>query len=399
MHRLIALAALAALLTAAPAAAQVDTELDYDEIASELRIEGYWVEDGMRIDEAAVTDALDDAENVIYLVVLATDHGTDPAFIAEDVAGRFASGTFIARTADFLGMYSIEFDQSDVDRAIDAFVLPDAEGIRAVDAALGGVPVATPSGGGGSGGGFPFGTVLLVLVGGGVVWMVMSSNRRSQRATDKRLAEAREQLSEQADDVADDILAMADLVDAHDIPEATEHFRAANAIFAETEELIVDASHERELVDISNRLTEAEWRLEAAQALMDGRAVPEKPTTRPIECFFHSTKAGVEEATIETPAGEKVVSVCRECAERLRRGENPVERQIQVGGRRVPAGMAPRSYGGSGLDPMDMFMIGMAGSAMRRHSWGGARPGMRPRPTGRISSPGRTGGGRASRRL
>jgi hypothetical protein len=387
-----ALVLVAIVASMAPVAAQ--TDLDYDQIASDLRTDGYWVEDGMRIDEGAVTEALDDAENVLYLIVLATDHGTDPAFIAQDLAERFASGTFIARTDEFIGIYSLEFDQAATDRAIDAFALPDADGIEAVDRALGGAATGSSSGGG-----FPFGTVLLVIIGGGVVWMVMSSNRRSQRAADKRLAEAREQLSEQADDVADDILAMADLVDAHDIPEATEHFRAANAIFAETEELIVDASHERELVDISNRLTEAEWRLEAAQAVMDGREVPEKPTTRPIECFFHSTKAGVEEATIETPAGAKSVSVCRECAERLRRGENPAERQIQVGGRRVPAGMAPRSYGGSGLDPMDMFMIGMAGSAMRRHSWGRARPGVRPRPTGRVSGPGRTGGGRSSRRL
>lgn len=393
MYRMLSLLALSAVLVSLPASAQ--TDLDYDEIASELRSEGFWVEQGMQIDEAAVIEALDDADNVLYLIVLASDHGTDPAFIAEDVAAGFASGTFIARTAEFIGVYSIDFDQASVDRAIDEYVLPDADGIEAVDRALGG----TTTGAASTGGGFPWGTVLLLVVGGGVVWMVMSSNRRSSKAADKRLAEAREQLSEQADDVADDILAMADLVAAHDIAEATEHFREANAIFAETEELIVEASHERELVDISNRLTEAEWRLEAAQAVMDGRDVPEKPTTRPIECFFHSTKAGVEEATIETPAGEKTVSVCRECAERLRRGEDPTERQIQVGGRRVPAGMAPRSYGGGGLDPMDLFMIGMAGSSMRRHSWGGARPGPRPRPSGRISSPGRVGGGRASRRL
>ncbi len=394
IRRLLLVAVLLAGLVAVPAAAQVG-DLDVDEVAAALRADGYWVEEGMRIDESAVSAALDGADNVLYLIVLADDRGTDPAFIAEEVAARFASGTFIARTDEFLGVYSIDFGQDAVRRASDAFVLPDAEGIEAADRALS--AATAPAGGGG--GGFPWGTIVLVVIGGGVAWMVMSSNRRSATAAAKRLDEAREQLSEQADDVADDILALTEIVQAFDDPAATEHYREANRIFAETEELIVEATHERELVDISNRLTEAEWRLEAAEAIIDGREPPTKPTTRPIECFFHSTKAGVEEATIETPAGEKTVSVCRDCAERLRRGEDPAERQIQVGGRPVPAGMAPRSYGGGGVDPMGVFGVMMAGQMMRRHSWGGARPGRRPRPSGRIGSPGRMGGGRASRRL
>lgn len=395
MSRLLLLLALVAAVVAAPAAAQVDTDLDLDEVRADLRADGYWVDTGMRIDEAAVSQALDEAAEPIYLIVLASDRGTDPAFIAEDVAEGFASGTFIARTDEFLGIYSLDHDQATVEAAIDAFELPDAEGIAAVDDVLTAGAPAT----GGGGGGFPWGTVFLVVVVGGIGWMILTSTRRSEKAGERRLQEAREQLAEQADDVADDILAMADLVEAHDDPTATEHFREANRIFAETEELIATASHEKELVDISNSLTEAEWRLEAAQAVMDGREPPEQPKDRPIECFFHSTKAGVEEATIETPAGEKTVSVCRDCAERLRRGEDPAERQIQVGGRRVPAGMAPRSYGGGGVDPMGVFGVMMAGQMMRRHSWGGARPGRRPRPSGSFGSPGRSGGGRASRRL
>jgi hypothetical protein len=392
--RLLLAAVLLVGFVAAPAAAQVD-DLDVDEVASALRSDGYWVEDGMRIDEPAVAGALDDADNVLYLVVLADDRGTDPAFIAEEIAAEFASGTFIARTDEFLGIFSIDFGQDAVQRASAAFTLPDADGIEAVDRALS--AATAPAGGGG--GGFPWGTVVVLVIGGGVAWMVLSSNRRSAKAASQRLDEAREQLSAQADDVADDILALTEIVQAADDPAANEHYREANRIFAETEELIVDAVHERELVDISNRLTEAEWRLEAVEAIIDGREPPTKPTTRPIECFFHSTKAGVEEATIETPAGEKTVSVCRDCAERLRRGEDPAERRIQVGGRSVPAGMAPRSYGGGGVDPMGVFGVMMAGQMMRRHSWGGARPGRRPRPTGRIGSPGRVGGGRASRRL
>ncbi len=392
MRRILAsLAVSATVLAAAPVVAQAD--LDLDEVASGLRSDGYWVEDGMRIDETAVSGALDGASNPIYLIVLASDHGTDPAFIAEDIASDFASGTFIARTYEFLGIYSNDFGQDIVDEAIDAFALPDAVGIVAVDAVLIGTS-------GGSSGGFPWGTVVFVVIAGGVVWMVMTSNKRSKKAAEGKLQEAREQLSEQADDVADDILALNEIVAAADMDEATEHYRAANRIFAETEELIMSAVHERELVDISNQLTEAEWRLEAASAVVDGREVPDKPEDRPIECFFHSTKAGVEEAEIDTPAGKKKVSVCRDCAARLLKGEPPVERQVQVGGRRVPAGMAPRSYGGGGFDAMDVFSIALASSAVRRsHSWGGARAGRRPRPSGRVSSPGRTGGGRASRRL
>jgi len=43
------------------------------------------------------------------------------------------------------------------------------DGIEAVDRALGGATTGAAS----TGGGFPWGTVLLLVVGGGVVWMVM----------------------------------------------------------------------------------------------------------------------------------------------------------------------------------------------------------------------------------
>jgi hypothetical protein len=397
MQRWLVLGALLAGLAALPASAQTATDLDLSEVATGLRAEGFWVEEGMRIDEAAVGAVLDDARQVLYLIVLADDRGTDPAFIAEEVAGRFASGTFVARTDQFIGIYSLDFGQADVDRAIAAYDLPDDVGLAAIDVALSGT---SPAGGGG----FPIGTVILVLAGGGVIYMVLTSNQRSARATERRVSEAREQLTSLAGEVADDIVSLNDLVAAFDDPTVTEHYREANRIFAAAEEGIASATHERELVDLSTQLTEAEWRLEAVEAIVDGREPPQKPADRPIECFFHSTKAGVEEATIETPAGSRTVSVCRECAERLRKGEAPVDRLVQVGGRQVPVGMAPRSHGGGGLDAMDVFAIMMAGGAVRRtHRWGSTTPGLPARTRSRSSTPRhpspRSGGGRASRRL
>ncbi len=376
-------------------------QVDIDAIASQLRADGYFAEPGADVGPGT-PQALDDASIPIYLVVLAGDPGEDPSLTAQRIAELFGSGTFVVRTPDFIGVYSVDYDDGTVEQALgatlDRWRESNADGIKALDRELTGT------------GAFPFGLVLagavLLLVG----WAVLRGRRAAQKAGERRTAERRVALGEQADDVANDILALSDRIQVADDHEATQHYRDANAIFSETQDAIAAASSEMEFVQLSTRLTEAEWHLEAAEALLEDRPVPGKPTDRPIECFFHQHKAGVEQAEIETPAGTRTVSVCRECADRLHRGESPAPRQVVVDGTRVPAGTAPRSYGGGGFG-FDIFDV-IVGSRRASYDWS------RPRPRGGISLGGagsprsrsrsrsasrstsrKSGGGRASRRL
>ena len=77
---------------------------------------------------------------------------------------------------------------------------------------------------------------------------------------------------------------------------------------------------------------------------------------------------------MRTAAGAKTVRVCAADAAKLRRGEQPQPRMIEVEGRQVPAPSAPRSYGGGGFSWLEVFavIVGGMGSA-RSYDWG-SRP-------------------------
>jgi len=77
---------------------------------------------------------------------------------------------------------------------------------------------------------------------------------------------------------------------------------------------------------------------------------------------------------LRTGAGDREVKVCPEDAERLRRGRQPQPRQINVGGRPVPAPMAPKSYGGGGFGMMDVFEVILGGMAASGGFGGVGRP-------------------------
>ncbi len=158
--------------------------------------------------------------------------------------------------------------------------------------------------------------------------------------------------------------------------EDNQYLEKAGATYSTALESYEAANDLRALEDLSDRLDEARWQLDAAAAISDGRQVPDKPEKkeRPV-CFFDPThRDATEMADIETSSGKRVVRVCRADAERLRRGSQPEPRMIKVEGREVPAPMAPRSHGGGGMDWLETFsmMAGGAGQAAS-YDWGGSR--------------------------
>lgn len=350
----------------------------------------------------------------------------DADFLAEDVVARIGSrSTVIVLTPSQVGVASVTFDSGVIDEALDVAF---ATGGDSYETDFRQFVEALPDGrdqpvGASDGGGFGFGWVVLIGVGvvGLIVWR---SSRRDRRSVERRLEAAKAEIADQMAVIANQILELSDRVGLGDNDVAEGHYRRASDVFSRAEERLTQAEAERELVELSDDLDDARWELAAAEALLAGEDVPPKPEDerKPEPCFFDPTHgAGVEQATLDTAAGTRAVMVCKADADRLRRGERPDPRVIDVGGRKYPAAQAPRSHGGGGLDWLDVFSVvvggmgdatryrwnprgrrggfgGMGGASVGRRPSGGARS--RPSPS-RASAPRprrtTTGRGRRSR--
>ena len=227
------------------------------------------------------------------------------------------------------------------------------------------------------------GLVLFVggLVAAGIVTGI--SNLRTRRAfreeRDRSLGEARAEVQEQTSALAQRVLDLTDrlAVEPHD--EAGRTFAEAATAYQHAQERAERAANLPELEQASDDLDHARWLLESTEAQLDGRALPHGPDEAEHACFFDPTHgAGTEDAQVQTPSGTRTVQVCSYCATRLRGGVAVQPRMISVGGQRVPAAKAPRSYGGGGMEGLDDFQVvvdrmrvpyGWGGQGRRRRRW------------------------------
>ncbi len=380
-------------------------EPDAGTVADSVDRTGFYVEPGAEADADAVDDtAADLANEGLFpgLVVLAEDPpGGSTAYATEVfdelVAGNSEVRTVVVVSPETVGVDGDEYDGDIVDGAldasIDAFQSSPAEGFAAFYDQLSGEPqggggtasASTDEGGGGGGG---FGVVLLVIlvavvaIGGFLWWRSRKRAGSSDRAI---LDEARSELKAQLSVVADRILA----TEARASTASTElqtRFAEASATYSAALEAIDRAATPGELRDLSNRLDRARWQIAAVEAELDGQPIPPEPTAeRRAACFFDPNHASAtEEAELRSAAGTRKVGVCAECAEKLRRGEQPRPRDIQVGGQRVPAPQAPTEVGGGGLGGLlkggifEIVLGGLAGAA-GSFDWGRREPAAPPR--------------------
>lgn len=215
------------------------------------------------------------------------------------------------------------------------------------------------------------------VVGGGIWW----SRRKQEQEADARdaadVAAARTEIKAQLDVVANKILDQGASIEMSQDDRAILYYREASATFSDVDDELPRAESLLELAELNDDIDHARWKMEAALALAEGRPVPPEPEPdKPSACFFDPThRPGTELCTVNTAAGGKEVNVCNECAEKLRKGERPDPRMIQVHGRSVPAARAPRSHGGLGMGGLDIFDIvlggGMGRSNRRRGGFGG----------------------------
>ncbi len=409
-RRLLLLLPLSAVLLAValPAAAQTP-----DEVAAEVADRGYWIDERLPAEASRIDAAVTAAGNAgvrLMVVLLYEDPAGGATTFADAVLDRVGSGTVLVLSETGEGVVSTDLTQDRLEAALNAGYEAgggDAGYVEAVVASLTGTPVdggGTEGGGETEGGGSVTGLIVLLVVMGGLILLVVWAVRRQGKATaagrQRSIEEARREIKAQLDAMANTILEISDKVSLSDSREDNQYLEQAGRTFTEASEGYEAATDPARLEEISDRLDEARWQLDAAAALADGKPVPARPAAEERSaCFFDPTHGGpFEDAEVRTAAGTKKVRVCAADAEKLRRGQQPDTRLIEVGGRGVPAATAPRSYGGGGLDWLDVFAVIVGGMGAGRSfdwgrgggsgTWGGRRSGSSG--WGRVS---RSGGG------
>lgn len=384
-------------LVAGPAAAQ-----DAAEVADALAATGAYVEDGAAADPttlATLAAALrDDGHDFGFVVLVAqADDGTDQ--FADAVLDAWGvTGTVVVLSPEDVFAASDVFSSGDVDDAfdasIDAFRSDAAEGFTAfADALTAEAPPVPPTADEGADGGFPWGLAVVGLLALAIIGLIATSSRRASGRRARELEEARGEIREQLTVLGELVFDLDTRVTVSGDAGLEQRYEDATATFQAARDEVGAAADHVALAAIAERVDRARWQLESVAATLDGRPAPPEPTaTTPAACFFDPThRAATEEATVRTPAGTAEVRVCTACAERLRVGEAPRPREVAVRGTRVPAGRAPRSHGGSGLE----WLGGMAEVLLRGSSRGttvdmggplrAPRPGRR-RPTRRATN-------------
>ena len=407
VNRMLATALmLLVLVVSAPAFAQT-----LDDIAPELELRGYHIGQGADITINEMEELVDQHDGFGFVAL-----GPTPEGGADLLANRLLDAapsleTIVVLTADEAGAASAVHDDDALDDAFDAAFattgdtyLRDFQEVAGALGSAGGpivtVPgqVTTPGPAPDSAGGGGFSIFWLVAIGvvGYFAYRMWQNSRDDEGAVGRRFAEAKDEIEAQVAVVANQILELSDRPDLVANAAATEHYRRASEVFGSAEARLQEATTTASLEALADDLDDARWELAAADALLDGRPVPDRPEEEhPEPCFFDPTHgAGIEEAELSTPAGTRTVKVCRNDAERLRKGEHPEPRTVTVDGRAVPAPTAPRSHGGQGMDALDIFsiLVGGMGNATG-YRWGGGSRRRGPTVFGGMG--GGFGGGRS----
>ncbi|MBA2530449.1 MAG: hypothetical protein H0V19_10930, partial [Euzebyales bacterium] len=361
MRRAVPLVVAALLSLTAPALAQT-----YDTLAEQLADQGYGVEPGARVDEAALARAVGEVRRSgtrLSVAVLAAQPPGGETTAADALLDRVGEGTVLVVGPGDIGYASDEFGDAELDaaadEALDDFRRDTSAGVATFGAVLERVTAGDDPGaaGAGSRGGFPIGVAGVLLLGllGLAAFASFSGVRSGRRLAARRVQEARAELRRQIDAMADGILTLSDRVSISASEQVQQTFAEASDTFREASDAAETAATEAELVGLNDRLDRARWQLEVTEALLDGRTPPPQPDDGyPTACFFDPDHgSGVVQAEVRAASGSQTVEVCRDCAALLERGEAPQVRTVPVNGVPTPVPQAPRTYGGPEVRGLD----------------------------------------------
>jgi hypothetical protein len=232
---------------------------------------------------------------------------------------------------------------------------------------------AERSGNGSSGGSHSFGWWPVVIVGVAGFLVYRRFKRQRQNATDFRAVKetAREDLVA----LADDVQGLEHKVDEN--PAAKRDYLAALDKYGEASSAFDRAASPAQLQPVAEALEEGRYLMASAESRLEGKEPPER---RPA-CFFDPRHGpSVRDVEWAPPGGEpRSVPACAADATRIEDGEEPVSRQVLVGGMATPYWAAGPMYGGyfGGFFPgllLGELMVGGLGG----FGWGGAVDGSGP---------------------
>jgi hypothetical protein len=198
-----------------------------------------------------------------------------------------------------------------------------------------------PSGGSESGGASFLPILGIAALAFGVFALI--KGRRRQREQQEDIADLRRVAT-------DDLVALGGDIRALDLdvempgasPEAKQRYGEAVEAYTRAEAALERARSSKDFEPIGKELEEGRYDIAAARALLQG----EQPPERRAPCFF-DPRHGPSVADVEwAPAdGEpRPVPVCAADAVRLQEGEEPMSREIELGGRRMPYWQAPGQF-------------------------------------------------------
>jgi hypothetical protein len=263
------------------------------EVVPELEANGYYIEPGSNASEQVASDAVFEARSEggrLYLVVLSEEPPGGATTFSDSVLDQLGTGYVVTVAPETVGF------------AGDGSFWSSAEMNAAVDASLGGgsddqvielfiseltgtIVVPSPdSGEEATDGGGVSGWVWLLIIGGGAVLVLVLISNNSRKRGDLAAVEL-EKVKVMAKDklaqIANDIIEMEDEVGLSINPEVKEHYQKASATYTEVLARTESAPNAREMVEVIRDLDMAIWELDAAEALLDDKPVPDKP--RPPE--------------------------------------------------------------------------------------------------------------------
>jgi hypothetical protein len=213
------------------------------------------------------------------------------------------------------------------------------------------------------GGGFPW-LVLILLAVPLALFGVSRRTRHKREQAD--LAEVKKAAREDLVALGEDIRALDVDVQMPDAdPEARSRYNQAVERYQEADQAFAAARRPRDMETVTSLLEEGRWAMSAAKARFAGEPEPE----RRAPCFFDPRHGpSVEDLDWAPPGGEpRPVPVCAADAQRIKDGEEPGMREVEVNGRSVPYWQAGPAFGpwaggfyGGGLLP-GLFVGSMLG--------------------------------------
>ncbi len=270
-------AAMSVLAGAGPALAAADPA----DAAADVEFRGYFAESGAPV---GVNDmeALVDEFPGFGFVALAEDPAEGADRFADDVLAASSARTVIVVSPGELGYVSHDFDDARLDAAADAAIdLFDRSYVEGFRRFAGQLPGEAASSSGGGRGLLIF-LVIIVAVIGFFIWRSRQAGRR--RATDHaaKLEELKTEIRKELGTAANEILDLEERVRISENDRARELYAEGAQGYAEFQAELEAADSFDEIHELGNKVDKVLWQLEAAEALIEGRAVPPEPVPEPL---------------------------------------------------------------------------------------------------------------------